>query len=70
MEQRAKELIETIGLSQLIPIVTKYASKIKRFHLADSLAPLLSSFEEQVSTCSVLKVCKNTFRTVHNSSGY
>ncbi|XP_053687150.1 WD repeat and HMG-box DNA-binding protein 1 [Sabethes cyaneus] len=47
MEQRAKELIETIGSSQLIPIVIKYASKIKRFHLADSLAPLLPTFQEQ-----------------------
>ncbi|XP_058835522.1 WD repeat and HMG-box DNA-binding protein 1 [Topomyia yanbarensis] len=47
MEQRARELVETIGSSQLIPIVIKYASKIKRFHLADSLAPLLSTFQQQ-----------------------
>ncbi|XP_055601577.1 WD repeat and HMG-box DNA-binding protein 1 [Uranotaenia lowii] len=47
MEQRAKELIETIGSSQLIPIVIKYASKINRFHLADSLAPLMPTFQEQ-----------------------
>ncbi|XP_058464750.1 WD repeat and HMG-box DNA-binding protein 1 [Malaya genurostris] len=47
MEQRARELVETIGSSQLIPIVIKYASKIKRFHLADSLAPLLPSFQQQ-----------------------
>uniref|UniRef100_A0A182XYT5 WD_REPEATS_REGION domain-containing protein n=1 Tax=Anopheles stephensi TaxID=30069 RepID=A0A182XYT5_ANOST len=46
-EQRAKELVETIASSQLIPLVIKYASKIRRYHLADSLAPLLPSFQEQ-----------------------
>uniref|UniRef100_A0A182NHX9 Uncharacterized protein n=1 Tax=Anopheles dirus TaxID=7168 RepID=A0A182NHX9_9DIPT len=46
-EQRAKELVETIASSQLIPLVIKYASKIRRYHLADSLAPLLPTFQEQ-----------------------
>ncbi|XP_058121938.1 WD repeat and HMG-box DNA-binding protein 1 [Anopheles ziemanni] len=46
-EQRAKELVETIASSQLIPLAIKYASKIRRYHLADSLAPLLPTFQEQ-----------------------
>ncbi|XP_053674269.1 WD repeat and HMG-box DNA-binding protein 1 [Anopheles nili] len=46
-EQRAKELVETIASSQLIPLVIKYASKIRRYHLAESLAPLLANFQEQ-----------------------
>nr|XP_040227095.2 WD repeat and HMG-box DNA-binding protein 1 [Anopheles coluzzii] len=46
-EQRAKELVETIASSHLIPLVIKYASKIRRYHLADSLAPLLPTFQEQ-----------------------
>ncbi|KAL9701191.1 hypothetical protein quinque_004632 [Culex quinquefasciatus] len=46
-EQRAKELVETIGSSQLVPIFMKYASKIKRYHLAESLAPLLPTFQQQ-----------------------
>ncbi|XP_050076148.1 WD repeat and HMG-box DNA-binding protein 1 [Anopheles maculipalpis] len=46
-EQRAKELVETIASSQLVPLVIKYASKIRRYHLADSLAPLLPTFQEQ-----------------------
>ncbi|XP_049291296.1 WD repeat and HMG-box DNA-binding protein 1 [Anopheles funestus] len=45
-EQRAKELVETIASSQLIPLVIKYASKIRRYHLADSLAPLLPTFQD------------------------
>ncbi|XP_053663398.1 WD repeat and HMG-box DNA-binding protein 1 [Anopheles marshallii] len=45
-EQRAKELVETIASSQLIPLVIKYATKIRRYHLADSLAPLLPTFQE------------------------
>uniref|UniRef100_A0A182QLY3 Uncharacterized protein n=1 Tax=Anopheles farauti TaxID=69004 RepID=A0A182QLY3_9DIPT len=46
-EQRAKELVETLASSQLVPLVIKYASKIRRYHLADSLAPLLPTFQEQ-----------------------
>ncbi|XP_055625021.1 WD repeat and HMG-box DNA-binding protein 1 [Toxorhynchites rutilus septentrionalis] len=47
MDQRAKELIETVGDSQVLQVVKKYANKINRFHLAESLEPMKNAFEEQ-----------------------
>ncbi|XP_062553662.1 WD repeat and HMG-box DNA-binding protein 1 [Armigeres subalbatus] len=47
MDQRAKELIETIASSQLIPLASKYAKKINRVHVAESLASLQPTFQEQ-----------------------
>lgn len=47
MESRAKELIEMIALPSLLPLATKYASKLGRIHLAEKLSELLPQFEEQ-----------------------
>lgn len=47
VEQRAKDLIETIASSQLIPLACKYARKINRVHLAETLSALHSTFQDQ-----------------------
>nr|XP_029716547.1 WD repeat and HMG-box DNA-binding protein 1-like [Aedes albopictus] len=65
MEPRAKELIETIASSQLIPLVCKYARKINRVHLAESLSALLGTFQDQVSlyAISLCKCCRSAHRS-------
>lgn len=41
MELRARDLIEMIGSTALIPLAAKYANKLGRIHLAEKLGELL-----------------------------
>lgn len=47
MEARAKELIEMLAMPSLLPLATKYASKLGRIHLAEKLNELLPQMVER-----------------------
>lgn len=41
IEMRARDLIEMIGSSSLIPLAARYANKLGRIHLAERLSEML-----------------------------
>ncbi|XP_055381081.1 WD repeat and HMG-box DNA-binding protein 1 [Condylostylus longicornis] len=47
LERRAKELIEMIGSTAILPMAIKYAASIGRIHLADRLSEMRETVEEQ-----------------------
>ncbi|XP_058066093.1 WD repeat and HMG-box DNA-binding protein 1 [Anopheles bellator] len=46
-ELRAKELAERLGSTELVPLLIKYASKVRRFRLAEAMATMLPGLQKQ-----------------------